>query len=50
MIEKQKKKTKFRKCPKCHQETIMMVCCGKFLEEKKYETNKQTSKEGVDEG
>lgn len=48
MVEKTKKKSKFRKCPKCKQETIMMLCCGKLLEEKKYEANKQRSEENSD--
>ena len=48
-MEKIQKKTKFKKCKTCHRETIAMLCCGKLLEEKKYETNKQTSKDGVDE-
>ena len=40
MNDKTKKKTKFRRCSKCKQETIMFMCCGQLLEEKKYAENK----------
>jgi len=43
----EKKRTKFRKCSKCHKETTLFICCGKIiLDEQKYETTKQKNKRG----